>query len=236
MSINLLHIRVTEGFPTLNAWAIRSFYFIILCWAYVLISLTASCVPFSRRWNGLVGIEKPCKPVVRAWDFWTHMALHVTTDIWLCILPFPAIAQIRTRPKLRAAVFFIYGLAFSSVIATIIRATLLGLSASDNVVFIHLLSMIELAMLIIIAALPSISAAFNRRFMTEVNSSYVLHRVKVVDRNNRRPFSELQDQEADNNKRNVSTQSASSSTREINRECDEVEPVARSDGQTQSIF
>ncbi|ORY16411.1 hypothetical protein BCR34DRAFT_597698 [Clohesyomyces aquaticus] len=236
LSINLLHIRVTERFPRLNAWAIRSVYFIIFSWIFNLFAASFSCFPFSRRWNGMVGIEKPCNPIVRSWDFWAHIALHVITDIWLCILPFPALAQLRTKPKLRVAIFCVYGLAFCSVIATIIRAVLLGISPRDNAHAIFILSTIETSILITVAALPPVSSAFTHRFMTESTGSYMLGRVKMTDTSHRKTLSQLHDDGADKIKPNVSTQSASTSTQEMNRDCDESELVARLDGKTQVIF
>lgn len=114
-------------------------------------------------------------------------------------------AQLRTKPKLRAAIFFVYGLAFLTVIVTTIRNVLIGISPTDFAIPIYLLSMFEVTTIIVVAAIPTISTSFLQRVAGEGNSSYMLGRIKSTSRSQRKTFSQLQDEDKIGSKKNASS-------------------------------
>ncbi|KAF1958774.1 hypothetical protein CC80DRAFT_19687 [Byssothecium circinans] len=194
----MLHVRVTDRFPRLNAWAISSVYVITCCWIFIMVTVPFGCFPPSRKWYGLIGKAKPCPSVTRQWDFWTHLVMHVITDIWLCILPFPALAQMKQR-RLRIAVFCVYSITFCSVIVSIVRAILLSANARSNADAVRVLSMIEVSTTIIVGAVPCISSVFTKKFVNGNSSiKYSLEPVHVTgSHRSRSNFTQLGDAETD---------------------------------------
>ncbi|RYP37691.1 hypothetical protein DL768_010841 [Monosporascus sp. mg162] len=95
---------------------------------------------------------------------WLHFGLHLTTDIGLCVLPFPALVRV-SEPRLRAAVCGVYSLAIISIVVTIIRAILLATDSQHNLKRILILTAIELTVCILIGVLPGVSSAFTRRYV-----------------------------------------------------------------------
>ncbi|KAH6710549.1 hypothetical protein BKA61DRAFT_737532, partial [Leptodontidium sp. MPI-SDFR-AT-0119] len=126
-AFNLLHIRVTEGISSVHIWAGRTLYILALTWILVYVTYLLKCLPVNRNWDAPLGHVKQCPGILHAWDFWLHFALHISTDIWLCILPFPALIKISER-RIRTAVCGVYSLAGITIIISILRAVLLGLN------------------------------------------------------------------------------------------------------------
>jgi len=111
-----------------------------------------------------MGNVKACPPIGRAWDFWTHLSLHLATDIYLCILPFPALIQIGER-RLRVAICGVYALASVAIIVSAVRAALLGVNPQSNIKYVMSLTMIEVATCIVVGCLPCISSTFTRKYV-----------------------------------------------------------------------
>ena len=82
----------------------------------------------------------------------------------MCILPYPALLQLRER-RLRIAVCMVYGLAVIVITVSIIRAVLLGNNAQANVRYIMVLTMVEVATSVVIGSLPGISSFFIRKYV-----------------------------------------------------------------------
>jgi len=164
ISINLLHLRLTQRLPQVHIWAKRSIYILIAAFMVIMITYPFGCWPTYRKWEGGMGTVKACPPITRAWDFWTHLAIHLTTDIYLCILPFPALIQIGER-RLRIAICGVYGLASVAIIVSVVRAALLGVNPQSNVKYIMSLTMIELATCIVVGCVPCISSTFTRKYV-----------------------------------------------------------------------
>lgn len=164
ISVNLLHIRLSTKIPGTHVWAIRSLYFMVISLIGAYIVFLLGCVPIHRRWDAPLGRAKPCPPIMREWDFWLHTALNIGTDIWLCILPYPALLQLRER-RLRIAVGMVYGLVVIVIAVSIIRAVLLGNNAQANVRYIMVLTMVEVATSVVVGSLPGISSFFIRKYV-----------------------------------------------------------------------
>ncbi|KAH8721520.1 hypothetical protein GQ44DRAFT_361433 [Phaeosphaeriaceae sp. PMI808] len=194
LSVNLLHIRLTAKFPTINAWAVRSLYAISSLFLISIIVYNVGCYP-PRRWDGIVGKAKPCPMMVKEWDWWLITISHIVSDIWLCILPFAALRQIRER-RLRIAVYGVYSLASASIIVSIIRTILLAVNPMSNIKTVMFLSVIEMSSTIIVGAVPCISSAFTSKYVARSHrSDYVSGRDDIIQNSsNRKYFSQLHEE------------------------------------------
>ncbi|KAF2186712.1 hypothetical protein K469DRAFT_687070 [Zopfia rhizophila CBS 207.26] len=164
VSVNLLHIALAKKLPHLYPCAVRTMYVVIFCWVVVYTTLPFGCFPTSRRWEGPLGFAKPCLPILKLWDFWLHNALHVSSDIWLCILPWLALIQISER-RLLIAVGCVYGLAIISIIVSVLRLALFAADVKRNLKFRMLLIMVKLVTLNALGCLPGISSMFTREYL-----------------------------------------------------------------------
>jgi len=164
ISINLLHLRLTQRLPQVHIWAKRSIFILIAGFMLIMITYPFGCWPTYRKWEGGMGGVEACPPITREWDFWTHLAIHLTTDIYLCILPFPALIQIGER-RLRIAICGVYTLAVVAIIVSAVRAALLGLNPQSNIKYIMSLTIIEVATCIVVGCLPCISSTFTRKYV-----------------------------------------------------------------------
>ncbi|KAH7017922.1 hypothetical protein B0J12DRAFT_688678 [Macrophomina phaseolina] len=170
LSVALLHNQVTSRIAYLHIWAVRTLYLVIFTWIVVYITYPLGCIPTSRKWEAPLGHVKACPPILKSWDFWLHLALHLSTDIWLCILPFPALMQIRER-RLRVGVCAVYGLAVVSTIVSIVRAVLLGIQTESSLKHLSVLTMVEVTTIIVIGCLPGVSSTFTRGYVYHQNST-----------------------------------------------------------------
>lgn len=169
VTFNLLHIRVTERISAVHVWAVRTLYLLAFTWILVYVTYLLKCMPVSRNWDAPLGHVKPCPSILHAWDFWLHLALHISTDIWLCILPFPALVKIRER-SIRTAVCGVYSLAGITIIISILRAVLLGLNTNASLELISILTMIEVMTIVVVGCLPGLSSTFTRKYVDHVTS------------------------------------------------------------------
>jgi len=116
---------------------------------------------------------RQCKPIVHAWDFWTHFTIHLATDITLCILPFPALLKVTER-RLRIAICGVYSIAFIAIIVSIIRIILLAIDVQNSIKRIMVLTSVEGTVCIVVGILPGISSSFTKRYIqggSEFNKS-----------------------------------------------------------------
>jgi len=83
------------------------------------------------------------------------------TTLSVCILPFPALIQVKER-RLRYAVCGIYSLA---IIVSTTRIVLLGINAQANIKYITVLTQFELTTAVVVGSLPGISSVFTRKYV-----------------------------------------------------------------------
>ncbi|KAH6667168.1 hypothetical protein B0J14DRAFT_183719 [Halenospora varia] len=164
VTFSLLHIRVTEGISAVHVWAGRTLYLLAFSWILVYVTYLLKCLPVSRNWDAPLGHVKPCPSILHTWDFWLHLALHISTDIWLCILPFPALVKISER-RIRTAVCGVYSLAGITIIISILRAVILGLNTGASLEHISILTMIEVTTIVVMGCLPGLSSTFTRKYI-----------------------------------------------------------------------
>ncbi|KAH7176229.1 hypothetical protein EDB81DRAFT_33686 [Dactylonectria macrodidyma] len=168
ISISLLHIELTRMLPRVHFWAICTFWLMVITLPVIYIVLVLGCLPVPKRWAPPTG--PGCRPIVKSFDFWVHNAIHLSTDIILCVLPFPALAKVSER-RLRIAVYMVYSLGLVSIAVTIARIVLLATDASHSIEKIMLLSQAEITTCIVIGVLPGASSAFTRKYIYGISSS-----------------------------------------------------------------
>ncbi|PVH68437.1 hypothetical protein DL98DRAFT_662183 [Cadophora sp. DSE1049] len=161
ISINMLLIRLTRRFQRLHTLAVITLYSLFGFWAFIYLTYLIACWPVHRRWS-LVPSQQ-CGPIIYAWDFWTHLCIHLVTDIILCILPFPALLKV-TETRLRIAVCGVYSLAVIAIIVSLVRVALLATDVQNSIKRIMVLTTIELTVCIIIGIIPGISSAFIKKY------------------------------------------------------------------------
>ncbi|KAH8594001.1 hypothetical protein B0O99DRAFT_712706 [Bisporella sp. PMI_857] len=161
ISINLLLIQLTRRFQRLHSVAVVTLYSLLGFWLFIYLTYIGACWPVQRRWT-LVSSQQ-CGPIIHAWDFWTHLCIHLATDILLCILPFPALLKV-AETRLRLAVCGVYSLAIIAIIVSIVRVVLLATDVQNSIKRIMVLSMIEVTVCIVIGIIPGISSAFTSKY------------------------------------------------------------------------
>jgi len=161
ITINLLHIQLTRDMGRINNYARYFLYVLIAALPVIYVIYLLGCLPIPRRWAGPT--EPQCPPIVQAFDFWIHIAIHLSTDIVLCVLPFPALLKI-SETRLRIAICGMYCLAIISIVVTIARLVLLATDSEHSTDKILILTLAETTTCIIIAALPGISSTFVRKY------------------------------------------------------------------------
>ncbi|KAH6695941.1 hypothetical protein BKA61DRAFT_683319 [Leptodontidium sp. MPI-SDFR-AT-0119] len=161
ISINMLLIRLTRRFQRLHTLAVITLYSLFGSWFFIYLTYLIACWPVHRRWS-LVPSQQ-CGPIIHAWDFWTHLCIHLITDIILCILPFPTLLKV-TETRLRIAVCGVYSLAVIAIIVSLVRVVLLATDVQNSIKRIMVLTTIELTVCIIIGVIPGISSAFTRKY------------------------------------------------------------------------
>ncbi|KAH6666081.1 hypothetical protein B0J14DRAFT_678703 [Halenospora varia] len=168
ISINLLLIQLTRRFQRLHSLAVVTLYSLFGLWLFIYVTYIAACWPVQRRW-ALVPSQQ-CGPIIRAWDFWTHLCIHLVTDIILCILPFPALLKV-AETRLRLAVCGVYSLAIIAIIVSLIRVVLLATDVQNSIKRIMVLTTIELTVCIVIGIIPGISSAFTSKYAPAASST-----------------------------------------------------------------
>ncbi|KAJ2906540.1 hypothetical protein MKZ38_001183 [Zalerion maritima] len=163
ISINLLHLDLTRRLKHFHSWAVASLYFLYATWPVLYLTRILGCLPVTANW-ALPDDPDQCPAMLEAWDFWLHLSIHIATDVFLFILPFPALLKI-SEPRLRIAVCGVYSLALVAVVVTIARVILLVTNADQSIRLIMLLSSAENAICIIVGVLPGISSTFTRRYV-----------------------------------------------------------------------
>ncbi|KAF8864032.1 hypothetical protein BDZ45DRAFT_722132 [Acephala macrosclerotiorum] len=178
ISINFLHIQLTRRFQRIRFLAVCHLYFLIGIWPFLYVVFIVACLPVDRRWALPSG--RQCTPMIHAWEFWTHFTIHLTTDIILCILPFPALLKV-TESRLRMAICGVYSIAFVAIIISIIRIVLLVTDVQNSIKGIMVLTAIEVTVCIVVGVLPGISSSFTKRYAqggTEYKKSKSTHSSK----------------------------------------------------------
>lgn len=65
----MLHIRLTQQIPKLHVWAVRTLWVMGATWVIVYITAFLGCIPFTRKWDGLMDKAQPCPEQKKLWDF-----------------------------------------------------------------------------------------------------------------------------------------------------------------------
>ncbi|KAM5353075.1 hypothetical protein ACJZ2D_017044 [Fusarium nematophilum] len=154
--------------PRIHFWAICAFWLMIITLPIIYIVLALGCLPVPKRWAAPT--EPARGPIVKSFDFWVHSALHLSTDIILCILPYPALAKVTER-RIRIGVYMVYSIGLISIAVSIARIVLLATNARQSIEKIMLLSVAEITTCLIIGVLPGISSVFTKKYIYGMSSS-----------------------------------------------------------------
>jgi hypothetical protein len=157
LAINLFHLRLTRH---LSVHKLAKYCLFLLGITFVLVvSLSLfDCMPFSDRWIG------KCDMVRLNDIFWCTVAVNISTDVILCLVPFPALTLI-TEKRIKRVVGCVFCLAGTVVLVSLVRAVLIYKNPGENLSWILILSHIEVTAGLVIASLPEVSKYFTRKYL-----------------------------------------------------------------------
>jgi len=162
-SINIFYIRLTRKLYPVHTLAQCCLFLILGTFLIVLSLQIFGCLPFPRKWNNT------CSPTQSNAIFWSTIALNISTDVVLCILPYPALLLI-TEKRTRLAIFVVFSIAGLVVIVSLVRAVLLAHDPTKNGFMIIMLSHIEVCAGIVISAVPEASRSFTQKYLQNSNN------------------------------------------------------------------
>jgi len=165
ISIVLQLIRIfggTGGFMQRIYWL--SLGLMMVYTAYSLFSGIFTCWPVAYWWDKSI-VGGTCKQKPALWYF--NAAFNITTDIWILLLPMPAIRslQLPKKQKLGLAIVFTMG-GIVALISILRIPALIETSNSTDITFdnikLGIYSSVEVNVSIICASLPALKALFPR--------------------------------------------------------------------------
>jgi hypothetical protein len=164
ISISVSLMRLTRRLDRAAQFAKAAFYFV--CVAYVVLFFTNMCLcgPLTSKWNGSCDSSRGFSV------FWVYVAFNISTDLVLVIVPFPALMLITDR-RTRNAIFFVFGLAGIAIIVTTVR-TILIVKQGGSIYLTLILCNIEIAVGVVISALPEVSRSFTRMYLQSAGRTY----------------------------------------------------------------
>lgn len=163
LSINLFHLRLTHMLGLIHKLARYCLGLIVATFIVVVCLSLFQCVPISQEWHGGCNIGRQTR------IFWTTIILNISTDIILCILPFPALMRI-TEKRIRIIISCVFALAGLVVIVSLIRAIQLIEKDRHRTNIIIFLSHVEVTAALVISAVPGMSKYFTAKYLQSTQS------------------------------------------------------------------
>jgi hypothetical protein len=157
ISISVSLMRMTRRLDRAAQLAKAAFCFVCVTYIALFFASMYLCGPLTSNWNGFSGASRGFS------NFWLYVALNISTDLVLVIVPFPALVLITDR-RTRKAVFFVFSLAGIVIIVTTVRAIMTVMQPS-NIYLTVILCNIEMAGGVVISAVPEISRRFTRMYL-----------------------------------------------------------------------
>ncbi|KAJ2894439.1 hypothetical protein MKZ38_007542 [Zalerion maritima] len=162
IAVALFHLELTAGFWIHKA-ARWTLWLLIIAWPLQHVIFFMAC-PFHHRYA--IDPKPGCPPPRHAWDFWVIYSIHMSTDILLFIIPFPALVKIRDL-KLRLIICGVYALGISFTAISCVRVVLLVVHPDKDILRVMTLSIIEESAHVVVAAIPWISGIFIQKYYIE---------------------------------------------------------------------
>ncbi|KAF2011209.1 hypothetical protein BU24DRAFT_331012, partial [Aaosphaeria arxii CBS 175.79] len=125
----------------------------------VTIVVPAQCTPLEKLWDFTGQVKGTC---INANAFYhVTSAFHIVMDLWILVLPIKFVLAIPRPPREKLALYFVFGLGFFSMVASIIRLQYLRQFTLSSDPFydslpINMWSLIEVNIGILCASLPTL--------------------------------------------------------------------------------
>ncbi|OLN90227.1 hypothetical protein CCHL11_10196 [Colletotrichum chlorophyti] len=127
------------------------------------------CLPVSYNWNGWKGDFGPVRCFNLNIFSWSMSAVSIALDMTILVMPLPLVVKLKTTPRRKFAIVFMFSLGILVVIASCLRLRfniLYGDSVNITWDYVDLMiwTGVEVATSIAITSLPSIRLLLHRRF------------------------------------------------------------------------
>ncbi|KAK8011888.1 hypothetical protein PG989_000148 [Apiospora arundinis] len=136
-------------------------------WLVIFFDIIFQCWPHDKRW--LQNPDYECSPKASDINYWTTILLNIFTDVIIICLPIFMVYKLQMKLKQKLGFMAIFALGIFIVIASIIRAYY---SKRYETMLTCTVSMVETAIAIIAASLPTLRSLVVERKSRSDNSAY----------------------------------------------------------------
>ncbi|KAK4112522.1 hypothetical protein N656DRAFT_93099 [Canariomyces notabilis] len=143
---------------------------VIITHLWIIASLITVCIPVEAVWNRALRSTAYC----HSWNvYWSHSGINITTDFLIFLLPLTVLPKIRVPQRQKILLYFVFLLAFSVCLISIVRTVQFALGWTFaqppidpilNTVLIAVWTMLEVNLAVVCACITTIKPVLARIF------------------------------------------------------------------------